>query len=125
MQSKNSKKSKKNKQASSNKKNGDGDSPTTGPFYIELKNGKYEISCFVKPNAKTSDITDIVESEYIGISLAAPPRDGEANQELVNFIKSVLAVRKSDLDFAKGGKSRYKMITVDQSCFKSVQDIHQ
>ena len=41
-------------------------------------------------------LTDI-SSEGVGIQIAAPPMDGEANAELIKFLASSLGVRKSDV----------------------------
>ena len=38
-----------------------------------------------------------VSEESVGVQIAAPATDGEANQELVKFMASVLGVRKSDV----------------------------
>jgi hypothetical protein len=39
-------------------------------------------------------ITDVVS-----VAIAAPPRDGEANQELIEYIASVLDLKKSQVSF--------------------------
>ena len=47
-------------------------------------------------------ISDI-GSEGVGVQIAAPPVDGEANTELVRYIASVLGLRKSDVSLDKVG----------------------
>ncbi len=48
----------------------------------------------------------------VEVRLAAPPRDGEANTELLSFMSQVLGVAKSNLTLVKGGKSRAKLLHV-------------
>ena len=47
-------------------------------------------------------ISDI-GSEGVGVQIAAPPVDGEANTELVRYIASILGLRKSDVSLDKVG----------------------
>lgn len=81
------------------------------------KNGEFVIKIHAKPGAKCNGITEISD-EGIGVQIAAPPVDGEANAELVKYISSLLGVRKSSVNVDKGSKSRSKIVTVtctDQS----------
>lgn len=57
------------------------DSTPTACVHIRVK---------AKPGAKQTAITDISkEDEAIGIQLAAPPREGAANEELISFIAEI------------------------------------
>ena len=47
------------------------------------------------------------------MSIAAPPKEGEANKELIDFLAGVLKVKKTDIDLDKGSKSKSKMIVVN------------
>lgn len=40
-------------------------------------------------------------AEGVGVQVAAPPTEGEANQELVRFLASVIGVRKSDVSLVR------------------------
>lgn len=73
------------------------------------KNGEIAIRIHAKPGAKQNSITDIA-TDAIGVQIAAPPVDGEANAELIKFISKVLQVRKSDLNLDRGSKSREKIL---------------
>lgn len=42
-----------------------------------------------------------VSTEAVGVSIAAPPTDGEANAELIRFLASVLDVKKSQVSLDK------------------------
>lgn len=47
-----------------------------------------------KPGSKKSQISSI-EEEFIGVNIGARPVDGEANDELLEYLGSVLQVRAS------------------------------
>lgn len=66
-----------------------------------------------KPGAKHNNITDISE-EGVGVQIAAPPSEGEANAELVKYISKVLSLRKSDVSLDKGSRSRNKIIMISK-----------
>ncbi|KAM9469796.1 UPF0235 protein C15orf40 homolog [Clarias gariepinus] len=79
-----------------------------------LKDGGVAIAVHAKPGAKQNAITD-VSSEAVGVAIAAPPTDGEANAELVRYLCKVLALKKSEVMLDKGSKSREKVIKVTAS----------
>lgn len=67
-----------------------------------------------KPNGRTSQITEI-NSEWIGVSIAAPPHDGEANKALCEFMASLLpGVKKRQVSVRPGTqKSRSKLVQIE------------
>lgn len=85
----------------------------SGPISLD-KTGNILIKVHAKPGAKQNAITDIT-TEGVGIQIAAPPVDGEANAELVKFLSGVLKLRKSDISLDRGSKSREKTILIDKS----------
>ncbi|XP_076027318.1 UPF0235 protein C15orf40 homolog [Genypterus blacodes] len=78
------------------------------------KHGSVTITIHAKPGAKHSAITD-VSTEAVGVAIAAPPTDGEANTELVRFLAQVLDLKKSHVVLDKGSRSRDKLIRLDSS----------
>lgn len=42
-----------------------------------------------------------VSSEAVGVAIAAPPTDGEANAELVRYLCKVLVLKKSEVTLDK------------------------
>uniref|UniRef100_A0A3P8X6F7 Zgc:193812 n=1 Tax=Cynoglossus semilaevis TaxID=244447 RepID=A0A3P8X6F7_CYNSE len=86
---------------------------STGPVSLD-RSGSVSIVVRAKPGSKHSGITD-VSTEAVGVSIAAPPTDGEANAELIRFLASVLDVKKSQVSLDKGSRSRDKILTVDSS----------
>lgn len=94
-------------------KNGNEGTIPTGPIVLN-KTGNIIIKIHAKPGAKQNSVTDVLD-EAIGVQIAAPPVDGEANAELVKYISKVLQLRKSDVSVDRGSKSREKTILIDKS----------
>ena len=69
------------------------------------------IKILAKPGAKYNAITGI-DDEGVGVQIAAPPVDGEANTELVKYMAKLLGLRKSDVSLDKGSRSRQKTLIV-------------
>ncbi|XP_055912248.1 UPF0235 protein C15orf40 homolog [Eupeodes corollae] len=77
------------------------------------KAGNICIKILAKPGAKQNNITDITD-EGVGVQIAAPPSEGEANAELVKYLSKVLSLRKSDVSLDKGSRSRNKIIQISK-----------
>lgn len=75
---------------------------------FSTKDGQICVKVLAKPGAKQSIITD-----GVGVQIAAPARDGEANEELVRYLAEALNVKKRSVSLDKGSKSRQKVVTVD------------
>ncbi|XP_051739846.1 UPF0235 protein C15orf40 homolog [Ctenopharyngodon idella] len=86
--------------------------PETPPGPVtKVKDGTIAIAIHAKPGAKHNAVTDVSE-EAVGVAIAAPPTDGEANAELLRYISKVLELKKSEVSLDKGSKSREKVIKV-------------
>uniref|UniRef100_A0A023G5U3 Uncharacterized protein n=1 Tax=Amblyomma triste TaxID=251400 RepID=A0A023G5U3_AMBTT len=83
---------------------------TSGPVYT-TNTGGVAIRVYAKPGASVSRITDI-SNDSVGIQIAAPPVDGEANTELVRFLSKLLNLRKTDVSLEKGARSKEKVVVV-------------
>jgi len=69
------------------------------------------VSVWVRPNAHRSEIVDFKDG-VLQVRVAAPPVEGKANQELVEFLSKVLGISKSRLAVEKGMKGRKKIIRI-------------
>ncbi|XP_010882085.1 UPF0235 protein C15orf40 homolog isoform X2 [Esox lucius] len=78
------------------------------------KNGVVTIAVHAKPGSKQNAITD-VSFEAVGVAIAAPPTDGEANAELVRYFSKVLELKRSEVILDKGSRSREKIVKVSGS----------
>ncbi|XP_006871011.1 PREDICTED: UPF0235 protein C15orf40 homolog [Chrysochloris asiatica] len=84
--------------------------PSSGPVAVDPK-GCITIAIHAKPGSKQNAVTDVT-AEAIGVAIAAPPSEGEANAELCRYLSKVLELRKSDVILDKGGKSREKVVKI-------------
>ncbi|XP_043650428.1 UPF0235 protein C15orf40 homolog [Drosophila teissieri] len=98
--------------------------PAKEPSPISVdKSGNICIQILAKPGAKQNGITGI-GLEGVGVQIAAPPSEGEANAELVKFLSKVLGLRKSDVSLDKGSRSRNKIIMISKGV-STVESIEQ
>jgi uncharacterized protein len=81
---------------------------------FHLHDGKVgaAIAVRVTPRASRNKIVEILADGTIKIHVAAPPVDGEANEELVRFLADVLNIPKSRLEIVAGLAGRDKLISV-------------
>ncbi|KAF7656766.1 hypothetical protein LDENG_00036510 [Lucifuga dentata] len=78
------------------------------------KNGAVTITIHAKPGSKHNAITD-VSADAVGVAIAAPPTDGEANAELIRYLAEVLDLKKSHVALDKGSRSRDKLVRLDST----------
>jgi len=122
--SQSSKMMKKSKDASKNKKEQPEEKKSNTPASIYGRDGKTFIVIDAKPNSKVSSIVGVTD-EGVRVNIGAPPKEGEANKELVEFLASALGVRKTDVSLDKGSKSKSKIIVVEgidpESAYQALQ----
>jgi uncharacterized protein len=63
----------------------------------------------VTPGAHRSEIAGVAD-DRLRVRLAAPAREGRANDELVRFLSRELGLRRDDVTVLAGGKSRRKLL---------------
>ena len=66
----------------------------------------------VAPNARKSEVAG-VPGAALKVKIAAPARDGRANEALLAFIAEKLGVARRDVALMSGEKSRDKTIAVE------------
>ncbi|KAK9272699.1 hypothetical protein L1049_003076 [Liquidambar formosana] len=77
------------------------------------------ITIHAKPGSKIASITDF-NDEALGVQIDAPAKDGEANAALVDYISSVLGVKRRQVSIGSGSKSRDKVVIVEEVTLQSV-----
>ncbi len=73
------------------------------------KNGAIRFEARVKPNARTTAVREVRDG-VLRVDVAAPARDGAANDELVRIIAKTLGIAKSNVSIVNGAGSRSKVI---------------
>lgn len=91
---------------------------STGPVTLVSWLSPHEkgtlISIYVQPGASTTGISGEHDGR-IKIKIKAPPREGEANLELIRFISEILGIAKKNVFLIQGESSRQKVILVELS----------
>ncbi len=70
------------------------------------------LTVHVKPNARQSAITKRLDDNTLVVSLAAPAREGKANEELVAFLADAYGVSKSRVRIVRGATTRMKHVEI-------------
>lgn len=65
----------------------------------------------VIPNAKKRAITRV--GSQLKVKLVSLPRDGKANEELIEYLAGVFGVKKSSVRILRGEKERNKVVSID------------
>jgi uncharacterized protein (TIGR00251 family) len=78
---------------------------------IVARGSGVRLTLHVRPGAAQSAVSG-PHGDAIGIRLAAPPTEGRANQELIDFLSKTLAVSRRAITLASGTTSRRKLIDV-------------
>lgn len=68
-----------------------------------------ELRVWVQPAAARSEIVGL-HDEALKIRIAAPAREGRANQALVEFLGKSLGLPKSQISIVRGEKTREKVL---------------
>ncbi|KAA8546979.1 hypothetical protein F0562_003408 [Nyssa sinensis] len=79
------------------------------------------ITIHAKPGSKLATITDF-NDEALGVQIDAPAKDGEANAALLDYISSVVGVKRRQVSIGSGSKSRDKIVIVEEVSLQSVFD---
>lgn len=73
----------------------------------------------VIPRAKETKIVSC-NDDLIKIRIHAPAEDNKANEALIDFLKSILKIRKDQITILKGKTSRDKLITIEGLSLKRI-----
>jgi uncharacterized protein (TIGR00251 family) len=70
-------------------------------------------------NAKKKEI--LKAGSELKIKLTAPPKDGRANEELIEYLSECFHVKKSDIKIIRGEKEKRKVIAlpIDDETFRA------
>lgn len=79
---------------------------------LAVKGATVRFEVHAKPRAKKSRIVG-PKGDALEVSLAAPPADGAANEELVRVLAEALGVPKRQVTIARGTSSRTKLVEVE------------
>ena len=69
------------------------------------------ISLRVQPGASKNEVLGLANSIW-KIRIAAPPVEGKANKELIEYLSEILDIAKSRIRVVKGEKGRDKVVSI-------------
>jgi uncharacterized protein (TIGR00251 family) len=88
---------------------------------IATVNGRVRFSVHVQPRASRTEISGL-HGDALKVRLAAPPVDGAANEELVDFFSSLFAVGRRAVRILAGTHSRSKIVEIEGINESAVHD---
>ena len=84
--------------------------------YLNQKGSGCNITIEASPSATRTEVTGINEWRgALQVRIAAQPRDGAANEELIEFLAKRLSIPKASVKLVKGGRTSHKTIFVPLS----------
>jgi len=80
----------------------------------KFSNGRRGVALPVRviPRASRNEIVEILSDQTVKIRLKAPPVEGKANEELINFLSKVLDIPKSNFEIVGGKTGRDKLVSI-------------
>jgi len=75
----------------------------------------------VTPRARKTEFAGVLEDGILRVRVAAPPVEGKANAELLNFLARVLGVRKNRIEIIAGQRGLDKIVSVLDLSAEEVQ----
>ena len=75
------------------------------------KDGKTILRVHVQPRSARNCCRGI-HADALKVAITAPPVDGKANQEVVDYLAELLDVRRRDIELVSGATSRKKVFWV-------------
>ncbi|MBN1643488.1 MAG: DUF167 domain-containing protein [Dehalococcoidales bacterium] len=71
-----------------------------------------KITVQAHPGGKKNEVLRFQDGVW-HLKIAAPPVEGKANKELIEFLSEILDVSKSRLSIDKGATSRRKLVSIE------------
>jgi uncharacterized protein len=79
---------------------------------IRAVEGGVELTLYLQPRASRTEVVG-AHGDALKLRIAAPPVDGEANDELIRFLAKTLGVAKSQVSIVSGATGRKKRVRVE------------
>jgi hypothetical protein len=81
-----------------------------------------EISLYIQPGASKTEIIG-EHNGCLKIKIKAPPVDGKANAEVIEFLSDKLGIPKRQIEFLTGDKSREKKIRIKGLSIQQIESL--
>ncbi len=90
-------------------------------FVCPAEDGVY-VKLRVSPGARSTEIKGLYGKEALRLSVAAPPIEGKANEEIERYLSTLIGVKRSRVAVAKGASHRDKLVFVSGVKAETVQE---
>jgi len=80
-------------------------------YLFETDEG-FIMNLLVLPNASKDEISEIVENRLLKIRITSPAVDNKANNHLIDFIARTFKLKRSQIEFLHGKKSKIKQVLI-------------
>lgn len=74
----------------------------------------------IQPNARKTAFMEIFDT-FRKVAIKAPPRDGEANAELIRFIAKTYKIPQKEVEIIRGITSRIKTAKIPRAAWEKKQ----
>lgn len=82
---------------------------TLNSSWLQEADGGVILRLIIQPRASKTQVVGLHgEPPRLKLRIAAPPVDGEANEEVLSFLKKALKATNSDLELVRGHTSKLK-----------------
>lgn len=85
--------------------------------------GRVRFRVKIQPASPRNELLGWNTAGELRIRVAAPPREGEANKELVAFLAKRFGVAKREIEIASGAHGRTKLLSVPATLGPALLDI--
>ncbi len=77
----------------------------------------------VVPKSSKNEIAELMGDGSVRIHLKAPPIEGRANRQLIEFLSEIFHINTSHIKIAAGERSKIKIVTVEGLLPTEVEEI--
>lgn len=70
------------------------------------------LQLYIQPGASSNQLAGI-HGERLKVKIKAPPRDGEANEGVIDYLAEILSIPKAKIFLIRGESSRQKDVLVE------------
>jgi len=89
---------------------------------------KTTLTVHIQPRAKRSEVLGFTDG-ILRLKIAAPPIEGKANKEVINYLSDILDIPKSSIDMEHGHTSKIKVIAINgldrESIYERVEAVRR
>lgn len=82
------------------------------PLWIKTHAYGSILSLYIQPGASKSEISG-EHGGKLKLKIKAPPRDGEANEAIIEFLSEFFEISKRQVHLISGEASRHKVVLVE------------